>query len=274
MSQGYSQILINQRGDILWVTINRLEDRNSINTPLMEELEQMLDEKEKATTRAVVFTGGGDTHFIGGADGIEMMQLDPEGALAFSARIQGLFNRMEESPLVLVAAINGLCFGGGFEFAMACDLRVASEKARIGLPEVKVGLIPGGGGTQRLPRLVGVGRATDMILSGRLYKGREALDMGLVNYVSPHNELSKEVERVLEYIFRNPQYTLSLAKRAVHASQDRPFSEGLRAESDAFKECFSQDYFADLMIQQLKAGALTTTAELPEWVEKGRKERS
>jgi len=239
----------------------------------MEELEHMLVATEKTTTRAVVFTGAGDSHFIGGADGIEMMQCDPKGASAFSARIQGLFNRMEESPLILVAAINGLCFGGGFEFAMACDLRVASEKARIGLPEVKVGLIPGGGGTQRLPRLVGMGRAMDMILSGRLYKGEEALNMGLVNYVAPHHALSKEVERVLDTIFRNPQYALSLAKRAVHASQDRIFSEGLRAESEAFKGCFSHEYFAGLMIQQLNEGVLTTTAELPDWVEKGRKER-
>jgi enoyl-CoA hydratase/carnithine racemase len=265
MSEHYAQILVEDRGDIQWVTINRIRDRNSINTSLMEELEHMLAETEQTSMRAVVFTGAGDTHFVGGADGIEMMQLDPEGALAFSERIQSLFNRMEESPLILVAAINGLCFGGGFEFAMACDLRVASEEARIGLPEVKVGLIPGGGGTQRLPRIVGMGRAMDMILSGRLCKGREALDFGLVSRVAPKDQLSKEVEKLLAHLFRNPQYALSLAKRAVYASRGRTFERGLREESNAFSQCFSHDFFPDLMVKQLREGVLTTTAELPEW---------
>lgn len=271
MSKEYSQILVDSRGDICWVTINRAADRNSINSELMEELEHMIDEIEKTSARAVVFTGAGDTHFIGGADGIEMMQLEPEGALAFSARIQRLFNRMEESPLILVAAINGLCFGGGFEFAMACDLRVASDDSRIGLPEVKVGLIPGGGGTQRLPRLVGVGRAMDMILSGRLHEGKEALDMGLVNYVAPRDELSKEVERILEYMFRNPQYTLTQAKKAIYASQGRVFAEGLRGEREAFSQCFTHDYFVNLMVKQLKEGVLTTTAKLSDWIYEERK---
>jgi enoyl-CoA hydratase len=266
MSKTYSLFLIENRGDICWVTINRPEDRNSINTALMEELEHLLTETEKTAIRAMVFSGAGAHHFIGGADGIEMMQLDLEGALRFSARIQRLFNRMEESPLILVAAINGLCFGGGFEFAMACDLRLASESARIGLPEVKVGLIPGGGGTQRLPRLVGLGRAMEMILSGRLYKGQEAMAMGLVNGLAPADGLSKEVERVLDYMFRNPQYTLTLAKRAVYASQNNSFIVGLQEEGKAFSNCFSQNYFVDLMTKQIQEGSLTTTAKLPEWV--------
>ena len=128
MSKAYSLLLVDNQGEICFITINRTKDRNSINTPLMKELEQALTETEKTGTRAVVFRGAGDTHFIGGADGIEMIQLDPEGASAFSARIQKLFNRMEESPLILVAAVNGLCFGGGYEFALACDFRIAGER--------------------------------------------------------------------------------------------------------------------------------------------------
>lgn len=266
MTGDYKTLLIDNRGAICWVTINRPVDRNSINTALMEELEQLLAETEKTSTRAMVFNGAGTQHFIGGADGIEMMQLDPEGAFRFSTRIQNLFNRMEASPLILVAAINGLCFGGGFEFAMACDLRLASEGARIGLPEVKVGLIPGGGGTQRLPRLVGLGRALEMILSGRLYQAQEALKMGLVNGVTPAESLSQEVEKVLGILFRNPQYTLTLAKRAVYASQNNGFKEGLQEESQAFSHCFSQHYFVDLMIKQIQEGSLTTTANLPDWI--------
>ncbi|MCP4687316.1 MAG: enoyl-CoA hydratase/isomerase family protein, partial [Desulfobacterales bacterium] len=181
MDKAFRHLLVEERGEVCWVTINRPGDRNSLNSQLMDELIRMIGRIEKTSARAIVFTGAGETYFIGGADGMEMMQCHPEQARAFSNRIQGLFNRMEASPLILAAAINGLCFGGGYEFAMACDLRVAGEKARIGLPEVKVGLIPGGGGTQRLPRLIGFGRAMEMILSGRLYKGKEAARIGLVH---------------------------------------------------------------------------------------------
>lgn len=274
MSKGYSRILVDPRGDICWVTIHRPEDRNSIDSALMKELERVLKETEKAPARAMVFTGSGETHFIGGADGIEMMQCGPKGARAFSARIQRLFNRMEASPLILVAAINGLCFGGGFEFTMACDLRVASEEARIGLPEVKVGIIPGGGGTQRLPRLVGMGRAMEMILTGKLYKGREALEAGLVHSVVAPDQLLKEAERILEPIFCNPQYALSRAKKAVRAAQNTTLAKGLQVESTVFSRCFSQDYFLELMRKQLKEGTLKTTVKLPKWVLEERKKKS
>ena len=271
MAEEYSRIVVDNRGDVCWVTINRPGDRNSIDTAFMEELEHMLVDIEKSVARGVIFTGAGDTYFIGGADGVEMMQCDPEGARAFSARIQKLFDRMEESPLILVAAINGLCFGGGFEFALACDLRMASEAARIGLPEVKVGIIPGGGGTQRLPRLVGVGRAMEMILTGRLYKGKEAFDLGLINQVTPAEELLVETEKILKSILRSPQYALSQAKRAVYASTNRPFDQGLKVESEEFKKCFVHDYFVNLMCQQLKEGTLKTTVKLPDWIYKERR---
>ena len=139
MAKEYTRILADQQHDICRVTINRPGDRNSIDSMLMAELEDLLSVLEKTACRAIVFRGAGNTYFIGGADGVEMMLCGPDDARAFSARIQQLFNRMEASPLILVAAINGLCFGGGFEFALACDLRLASETARIGLPEVKVG---------------------------------------------------------------------------------------------------------------------------------------
>ncbi len=271
MVKEYSRILVEIQEELCWVRINRPNDRNSIDSLLMKELGQMLKQVEKTGTRAIIFTGVGDTYFIGGADGIEMMQCDPKGAFAFSARIQKFFDRMEASPLILVAAINGLCFGGGFEFAMACDLRVASEEASIGLPEVKVGIIPGGGGTQRLPRLVGMGRATQMILSGKLYKGREAFELGLVHAAVPHDQLYGEAEKILEPVLRNPQYALSQAKRAVRASSRGSLSAGLKVERQAFERCFSHDYFVKLMCKQLKEGALKTTVKLPRWVLEGKK---
>jgi enoyl-CoA hydratase len=274
MAKEYSRILVEGRGEVCRVMINRPGDRNSIDSVLMKELGQMLKEAEKTDARAIIFTGAGDNYFIGGADGVEMMQCDPQRALAFSTRIQKLFTRMEASPLILVAAVNGLCFGGGFEFAMACDLRVASEEASIGLPEVKVGIIPGGGGTQRLPQLVGTGRAMQMILSGKLYKGREAFELGLVHSTVPPDQLYDEAEKILEPILRNPQHALSQAKRALRASCRGALSDGLRTEREAFKRCFSHDYFVKLMCKQLKDGILKTTVKLPAWVfEERKKER-
>jgi enoyl-CoA hydratase/carnithine racemase len=264
MSKNYSLLKVEYREDICWLTISRPEDRNSLNTPLMKELDQALTEAEGTRSRAVVITGEGDTYFVGGADGIEMMQCAPGQALDFSVRIQNLFNRMERSPLIIAAAVNGLCFGGGYELALACDFRIASERARIGLPEVKVGLIPGGGGTQRLPRLVGMGRALEMILSGRLYKADEALGMNLIHAVFPAESLLAEVAVFLRPVLKNPAYALAQAKRAVRASQYNCLEDGLRVENEEFRKCFENDYFVRLMCRQIKTGVLPTTASLPE----------
>jgi enoyl-CoA hydratase/carnithine racemase len=242
-----------------WVTINRPNDRNSLNSALMAEIERALDHLESAGTRSAVFTGAGAAYFVGGADGVEMMRLSSEQAFTFSNRIQGLFNRLEQSPLVTVAAINGLCFGGGYEFALACDLRVAGPDARLGLPEVKVGLIPGGGGTQRLPRLVGLGRAMELILSGRLVKAGEAADLGLVHLAVEDGELKSGVRRLLDPILKQPQYALSLAKKAVYASQSGSLDVGLSVESERFSRCFEKNFFKDLMHEQLRQGLLVTS---------------
>ncbi len=257
-----SMVQISQEADICQVTINRPGDRNSINSELMSELEYILTRIEQTETRAIVFKGSGKAYFIGGADGIEMVQGDPKEAAAFSARIQGLFNQMEQSPLILVAAIDGMCFGGGYEFSLACDFRIATENSRIGLPEVKVGIIPGGGGTQRLARLVGMGLAMEMILSGRLYTGKEAKEMGLIHRVTSEENLDQEVRDFLKPIFKNPQYALSQAKEAVKAYQNLGLEEGLKKESEAFSVCFKHDYFKNLMVKQLKEGTLQTTSNV------------
>ena len=261
MTTEFRHLSIERRQELTWVTIDRTRDRNSIHTGLMTEIEQCLALLEDNGTRAVAFTGAGDSYFIGGADGIEMMQLTPEQARAFSARIQGLFNRLESSELITVAAINGLCFGGGFEFALACDLRVAAAAARIGLPEVKVGLIPGGGGTQRLPRLVGVGKATELILSGRLVRPAEAERLGLIHLAVTDGRLDAGVDRLLAPILKQPPYALRLAKRALLASRREPFDAGMAAESQCFSRCFERPFFRDLMQRQLREGVLTTSED-------------
>jgi len=258
----YGHLLVEDMGDVCTVVINRPGDRNSMNSEMMRELIDLIVKMERADKRALIFTGAGETYFIGGADGIEMMQCDADGARRFSQRIQDLFNRMEASPLILVAAINGLCFGGGFEFAMACDVRIASTDSRIGLPEVKVGLIPGGGGTQRLPRLVGEGKAMEMILSGNLYKGSDALQMGLAHRVVKTQDLLKEAHEFLKPILLRPQYALSLAKHAIYASRGQSLESGLEVEKEQFGLCFEQNFFPDLMRRQIKEGLLQTTAEI------------
>ncbi|MEN8243597.1 MAG: enoyl-CoA hydratase/isomerase family protein [Thermodesulfobacteriota bacterium] len=260
----YTRLIVERDGDFLNVCINRPGDRNSIDSILMDELVQMLETAEMSGVRVVVFSGSGSTYFIGGADGIEMMQCDPASGRAFSKKIQALFNRMEKSPLILVAAINGLCFGGGFEFALACDFRIVAESARIGLPEVKVGLIPGGGGTQRLPRLVGTGKAMQMILSGSLFPAQEAFDQGLVHLCVPDVDLEKQCQIFMDPILKNPQYALSQAKRSVKAAQNNALAEGLQKESIAFQQCFEHDFFIDLMCRQMDEGVLETTAKLPD----------
>jgi len=271
MAERFKYLLVDGEDETVRVTINRPVDRNSINSGLMAEVVSLLDQVEKTSARALVFRGTGETYFIGGADGIEMMQLTPDEAKCFSERIQAVFNRIEASPLITVAAINGLCFGGGYEFALACDFRVASATARIGLPEVKVGLIPGGGGTQRLPKLVGMGRAIEMILSGRLYGGTEAAEMGLVHLVVNPEQLDAGVRQVLDPVLKQPQYAVSLAKHALYASRSQCLPDGLAVESEQFSHCFEHDFFPRLMQKQLADGSLTTTEDL---ADPARKEKS
>ncbi len=261
MTDTHPNLPLSQDGEIAWAVIDRQTDRNSINSALMAQMEALLAEVEAGPARALVFSGAGQAHFIGGADGVEMMKLDRPGAEAFSRRFQALLDRLEASPLILVAAINGLCFGGGFEFAMACDLRVAAPEARIGLPEVKVGLIPGGGGTQRLPRLVGMGMAMEMVLSGRLYPGEEAAHLGLVNRVAGQGGLAQAVNELLAPMLRNPGHAVSLAKLALKAGQRGGLVQGLAAEAGLFGRCHDHGFFRDLMVAQLESGALTTTAD-------------
>jgi enoyl-CoA hydratase/carnithine racemase len=259
MSNDFSHLIIHQTQDICWVQINRSEDRNSLNSELLSELTRFIESIEGTNARAIVFRGVGETYFIGGADGVEMHLFSPSEAKAFSINIQNLFNRMEASPLLMVAAINGLCFGGGYEFALACDFRIASNLARIGLPEVKVGIIPGGGGTQRLSRLVGMGKALKIILEGHLYSGEEAFELGLVHYLVEHQELEKKAEEILRKIFAIPKHALSSAKKAIYASQYLPFDQGLKMETEEFGKCFIHDYFRKLIKEQLKDGRLKTT---------------
>lgn len=259
MNQRWKHLAVRAANGVSWVTIDRADDRNSLDSETIGELRRQLEAAEQADARAVVYRGAGGTHFIGGADGVEMHEMTPSEARSFSHRIQELFLRMESSPLFLIAAIHGLCFGGGLEFALACDLRLAAENASIGLPEVRLGIIPGGGGTQRLPRIVGFGHAVEMILGGRLYGADEALKIGLVSAVVPAADLEKRAAEWADRAIRIPVHAFAAAKQAVYASRDLPLPRGLTVESDRFADCFAEPYFADRVREQLADGRLQTT---------------
>ncbi len=256
-----TNLSIHEEDRIAWVTIDRPQDRNSLDSETIAELKQHLDDAEARGVRVIVYRGVGETYFIGGADGVEMYRYASDAARRFSRTIQALFDRMEQSPLVLVAAINGLCFGGGLEFALACDFRVAAMRARLGLPEVRLGIIPGGGGTQRLPRVVGFGKAVEMVLRGRLVSAREALDCSLVHKVVKDDDLMDDVRELSNQLISIPAFAQSAAKSAIYASQMKPMDEGLRFEAEQFATCFSQTYFADTVREQLSDGRLETTRE-------------
>jgi len=252
---------VEARDRVDWVTIDRAGDRNALDSETLAQLGAHLEDAEGRGVRAIVYEGAGDEYFVGGADGVEMHRFTPQEARDFSRRIHALFRRMEASPILLVAAIDGLCFGGGLEFALACDVRIASARSRAGLPEVKLGIIPGGGGTQRLPRVIGMGRATEMILTGRLLGADEALDAGLVHRVVPVEGLRAEAEAWVARALRIPVHAFAAAKQATKVTYELPLERGLKVETERFAGCFENCFFADCVREQLANGRLETTRQ-------------
>ncbi|RZK26465.1 MAG: enoyl-CoA hydratase, partial [Hymenobacter sp.] len=186
---------------ILTITLNRPTKLNALNAATIEELGQAIDQaRADAAVRGVLLTGSGEKAFVAGADIAELAALDGPGAQDAAARGQAVFRRFETSPKPVVAAVNGFALGGGCELAMACHLRVASENARFGQPEVNLGLLPGYGGTQRLVQLVGKGKALELLLTADQLKAEEALRLGLVNHVVPQAELLNFCKALLSKI--------------------------------------------------------------------------
>src|SRR5438128_4136456 len=186
----YETLLYEKRGGIAYVTVNRPEKLNALNRKVMEELGACFEEvRDNEDVRAVILTGAGEKAFVAGADINELAVLTPVEGKETSSRGQRVLDSIENLGKPVIAAVNGYALGGGCELAMACTLRIASENARFGQPEVKLGIIPGYAGTQRLPRLVGKGRALEMILTGEQVTAQEAYRIGLVNQVVPAKEL-------------------------------------------------------------------------------------
>ena len=236
---GYETLLLERRERVAIVTINRPDKRNALNIKTREEGAALLEELAKDdSVGVVVFTGAGDKAFIAGADIGEfagrtaMMQRD-----VMTAR--SLFTAFDAFPKPVIAMINGYCLGGGCELALACDLRIASETASFGQPEINLGIIPGGGGTQRLTRLVGEGKAMELILSGDIIDAKTAHEIGLVNHVFPADQLEAKTMEIANRIASKSPIALSLAKEAVKLASHSNLDEGLRREVDLFALCFS-----------------------------------
>ncbi|HWQ55440.1 MAG TPA: enoyl-CoA hydratase-related protein [Bryobacteraceae bacterium] len=231
----FSHITFEADGDgITVVAVNRPEKRNALNRAIMEELAEAFDRasREKAT-RGLIVTGTGKA-FVAGADIAELAALGPAEARAYARRGQQVLRELETLGKPSVAAINGYALGGGLELAMACTVRFAAADAKLGLPEVKLGLVPGYGGTQRLPRLVGRGRAMEMLLSGEPVDAAEAHRIGLVNAVAPESELMRLSRDWLLKALANAPVALALAMEAVDVGLDSGLEDGMRFEAAAF----------------------------------------
>jgi len=235
----FENLLVERDGGVAILTINRPKVLNALNTQTLDELRRaILDLKRDDTVRAVILTGAGEKSFIAGADIGEFAGRTPFDQ-RHAMRSPRIFDVMASFPKPVIAMINGFCLGGGCELAMSCDIRIASEKARFGQPEINLGLIPGGGGTQRLPRLVGLGNALRLILSGDMIGAAEAQAIGLVEMVVPHEELRAKTLELANKIAGKSPLTLKVAKEAVRASERLAIEDGIPYERDLFCLCFS-----------------------------------
>ena len=232
-----------QGGYVATITIDH-PPVNALSAPLLEELEAEIDRLDHDEgVRAIVLMSAGERAFVAGADISEFPSLraaaTEEGG---SARgIQKLGARMDAARKPFIAAIHGFCLGGGLELAMCCDIRVASEDAQLGQPEIKLGLIPGGGGTQRLPRLVGLGRALLLNMTGEFIDASTAYDWGLVERVVPKDELVDTARGLAEAIARQSPVAIGVLRELARTTRDLPLEEGLRREADGFRRCLASE---------------------------------
>lgn len=237
---GLQKVLKEIRGRIALVTVNRPEALNALDQETLAGLETVFSElSQDPSVAAVVLTGSGEKAFIAGADIRELSGLDAVTAKEFSRRGQGVLNAVAKFSKPVVAAVNGFCLGGGCEVALACHLRVAGRRAKFGLPEVKLGLIPGYGGTQRLARLIGRGAAWEMMLSGELISAEEGFRVGLVNRVVENEILIEESLKIASNIIANSPTAVRYCLEAVNSGSQMPLLEALDLESTLFGLCFA-----------------------------------
>jgi len=230
----YETITLNVADRIATITVNRPDKLNALNNRVIAELGEMIDSlRADRDVGGIVLTGAGRA-FVAGADISELEEVAGDSAEALAKRGQSVFRRFETSPKPTIAAVNGFALGGGCELAMACHVRVASENAKFGQPEVKLGLIPGYGGTQRLPRLVGKGRALQLLLTGEMIDAQEAFRIGLVNRVVAANELLSAANAMMRAMLANAPLALAACVTAVNDGADAALDTALALEASAF----------------------------------------
>jgi len=239
----YESIKLVIERKIAIITINRPESLNALNISVITDLENVFHFLETVkTVNCVIVTGSGEKSFVAGADIKEFSNLSQETATELSKRGHLVFNKIENFNKPVIAAVNGFALGGGLELAMSCHIRYASENAKLGLPEVTLGLIPGYGGTQRLPKLVGKGIANEMIFSAKMISAEKAKSIGLVNEVFSLEELLPKTKELAEQIVRNSPQGITKAIKAVNASDSE---NGMETEINSFGELFAQEDFKE-----------------------------
>ena len=236
----FTHITYGKEDGVAVITFNRPKALNALNAALLAEFCTVLDSVENDTdVRVLILTGTGERAFVAGADITEIHQLGPLGAKRFARRGAESIGRLCALPIPVVAAVNGFALGGGTEMALGCDFIYAAQSAKFGLPEINLGIIPGFGGTQRLPRLIGPGLAREMIYTGRMIDAEEALQMGLVNRVCPDDQLMETVRETAKLIAAKGRVSLRAAKHAINAGLNVDLASGLALENDAFALCLT-----------------------------------
>ena len=242
----FENILVQKAAALAQITINRPKKLNALNKATIDELHKAFDALESdLNIKAIILTGSGEKAFVAGADISEFAHFtSDEGATLAREGQETLFNFIENLATPVIAAINGFALGGGLELAMACHFRIASENAKMGLPEVSLGVIPGYGGTQRLPQLVGKGKAMEMIMTAGMISADDAKNFGLVNHVTPQEELILLAEKIASKILRNSPVAISAAIVAVNANFEDGVN-GFDTEINAFGDCFGTEDFRE-----------------------------
>ena len=225
-------------GQIGIITINRPKALNALNSTVLEELDKTLDAVDLQTVRCLILTGAGEKSFVAGADIGEMSTLTKAEGEAFGKKGNDVFRKLETFPIPVIAAVNGFALGGGCEISMSCDIRICSENAVFGQPEVGLGLTPGFGGTQRLARIVGTGKAKEMIYGARNIKAEEAYRIGLVNNVYPLEELMPAAKKLAATIARNAPIAVRNCKRAINEGLQVDMDQAVVIEEKLFGNCF------------------------------------
>ena len=231
-------VLYEQKGAVGVITISREKAMNALNSTVLEELDQTLDAVNLDEVRCLILTGAGEKSFVAGADIGEMSSLTKAEGEAFGKKGNDVFRKLETFPIPVIAAVNGFALGGGCEISMSCDIRICSDNAVFGQPEVSLGITPGFGGTQRLARLVGAGMAKQLIYTARNIKAEEALRIGLVNAVYPLAELMPAAEKMAAGIAKNAPIAVRNCKKAINEGLDADMDEAIVIEEKLFGDCF------------------------------------